>query len=75
MNFFTHSPQLGLSGEIEEVQDMVTLGEEELLICSQELQILIAAVVANGFHLHSVNEWITDGMESELAVSMCCIGL
>lgn len=54
---------------------MVTLGEEELLICSQELQILIAAVVANGFHLHRVNEWITDGMESELAVSMCCIGL
>ena len=45
---------------------MITLGEEELLICSQELQILIAAVVANGFHLHRVNEWITDGMEREL---------
>ena len=45
---------------------MITLGEEELLICSQELQILIAAVVANGFHFHRVNEWITDGMEREL---------
>ena len=66
MNFFTHSPQLGFSGGIGEVQDMVTLGEEELLICSQELQILIAAVVANGFHFHRVNEWITDGMKWEL---------
>ena len=39
---------------------MVTLGEEEFPICSQELQILIAAIVANSFNFHRVNEWITD---------------
>ena len=39
---------------------MVTLGEEEFPICSQELQILIAAIVANSFNFHRVIEWITD---------------